>query len=141
MACARWPSTHLHSARPRRAPSPDQLVVLLVYENLPNLLRHGKFAEGFTLANPLAVEFLEGVAEFSARHRCSLLWKRLDRRNMSRVMVLRIRTDGFVDPCIPSRAPKPPTGPSWAHEIKHDRYRLIVRPESEAVPIPACASF
>src|SRR5580704_5483552 len=31
------------------------LVVLLVYENLPNLLRHGKFAEGFTLANPLAV--------------------------------------------------------------------------------------
>jgi hypothetical protein len=55
MACVRWPSTHLHSARPRRALSPDQLVVLLVYENLPNLLRHGKFAEGFTLANPLAV--------------------------------------------------------------------------------------
>jgi hypothetical protein len=31
------------------------LVVLLVYENLPNLLRHGKFAEGFTLPIPLAV--------------------------------------------------------------------------------------
>jgi hypothetical protein len=27
----------------------------------------------------------------------------------------RIRTDGFVEPCIPSRAPKPPSGPDWVH--------------------------
>src|SRR6202795_430141 len=39
----------------------------------------------------------------------------------------RNRTDGFVDPCIPSRAPKPPSGPDWVHEVKHDGYRLIVR--------------
>jgi bifunctional non-homologous end joining protein LigD len=45
----------------------------------------------------------------------------------------RIRTDGFVDPCIPSRALKPPSGPDWVHEIKHDGYRLIVRREGEAV--------
>jgi hypothetical protein len=32
------------------------------------------------------------------------------------VMLVRIRTDGFVDPCIPSRAPKPPSGPGWVHE-------------------------
>jgi hypothetical protein len=32
----------------------------------------------------------------------------------------RIRPDGFVDPCIPSRAPKPPSGPDWVHEVKHD---------------------
>jgi bifunctional non-homologous end joining protein LigD len=45
----------------------------------------------------------------------------------------RIRTDGFVDPCIPSRAPKPPSGPEWVHEVKHDCYRLIVRRDGEAV--------
>jgi bifunctional non-homologous end joining protein LigD len=44
-----------------------------------------------------------------------------------------IRTDGFIDPCIPSRAPKPPSGPGWVHEIKHDGYRLIVRRDGEAV--------
>jgi ATP-dependent DNA ligase len=42
--------------------------------------------------------------------------------------MLVVRADGFVDPCIPSRAPKPPAGPDWVHEIKHDGYRLIVRP-------------
>jgi ATP-dependent DNA ligase len=44
-----------------------------------------------------------------------------------------IRNDGFVDPCIPSRAPKPPSGPGWVHEVKHDGYRLIVRRDGEAV--------
>ena len=34
---------------------------------------------------------------------------------------------GFVPPCVPTRAPKPPTGPDWVHEIKHDGYRLQVR--------------
>jgi ATP-dependent DNA ligase len=45
----------------------------------------------------------------------------------------RIRTDGFVEPCIPTLAAKPPTGPGWVHEIEHDGYRLIVRREGEAV--------
>jgi bifunctional non-homologous end joining protein LigD len=49
------------------------------------------------------------------------------------MLVRRIRTDGFVDPCIPSRAPKPPSGPGWVHEVKHDGYRLIVRRDGEAV--------
>jgi bifunctional non-homologous end joining protein LigD len=48
-------------------------------------------------------------------------------------MTRRIRTDGFVDPCVPSRAPKPPSGPDWVHEIKHDGYRLIVRRDGPAV--------
>jgi ATP-dependent DNA ligase len=47
--------------------------------------------------------------------------------------MLVVRADGFVDPCIPSRAPKPPSGPNWVHEVKHDGYRLIVRREGEAV--------
>ena len=42
-------------------------------------------------------------------------------------MLPRLRTDGFVEPCIPTRAAKPPSGPDWVHEIKHDGYRLIVR--------------
>jgi hypothetical protein len=37
------------------------------------------------------------------------------------------RTDGFVDPCIPTLGAKPPSGADWVHEIKHDGYRLIVR--------------
>ena len=45
----------------------------------------------------------------------------------------RIRTDGFIDPCIPTLAAKPPSGPDWVHEIKHDGYRLIVQREGKAV--------
>jgi bifunctional non-homologous end joining protein LigD len=45
----------------------------------------------------------------------------------------RIRTDGFVEPCIPTRAVNPPVGPDWVHEIKHDGYRLIVRRDGAAV--------
>jgi ATP dependent DNA ligase domain len=37
------------------------------------------------------------------------------------------RSIGFVPPCIPTRAAKPPAGPGWVHEIKHDGYRLQVR--------------
>src|SRR5262245_48692218 len=34
---------------------------------------------------------------------------------------------GFIEPCLPSRADQPPSGPDWIHEIKHDGYRLMVR--------------
>jgi ATP-dependent DNA ligase len=30
-----------------------------------------------------------------------------------------------IESCIPTRATKPPIGPQWIHEIKHDGYRLI----------------
>jgi hypothetical protein len=33
----------------------------------------------------------------------------------------RIRTDGFIDPCISAIAAKSPAGLDWVHEIKHDR--------------------
>jgi bifunctional non-homologous end joining protein LigD len=33
---------------------------------------------------------------------------------------------GFVIPAQPVLASKPPVGPDWVHEIKHDGYRLIV---------------
>jgi bifunctional non-homologous end joining protein LigD len=38
-----------------------------------------------------------------------------------------LRPDGYILPCIPIRAPKPPAGADWVHEIKHDGYRLQVR--------------
>jgi ATP-dependent DNA ligase len=41
---------------------------------------------------------------------------------ISSTMAVR-RTDGFIEPCIPTLAAKPPSGPGWVHEIKHDGYR------------------
>ena len=49
------------------------------------------------------------------------------------MLALRIRTDGFIDPRIPTLAAKPPSGPGWVHEIKHDGYRLIVRRDGPTV--------
>jgi bifunctional non-homologous end joining protein LigD len=40
---------------------------------------------------------------------------------------------GFVLPCIPTQALKPPAGPEWVHEIKHDGYRLQVRRDGDVV--------
>src|SRR5262249_9120505 len=34
---------------------------------------------------------------------------------------------GFIEPCLPSPANRPPSGPDWIHEIKHDGYRLMAR--------------
>jgi bifunctional non-homologous end joining protein LigD len=33
----------------------------------------------------------------------------------------------FIEPRLPSPADKPPSGPNWIHEIKHDGYRLTAR--------------
>jgi bifunctional non-homologous end joining protein LigD len=38
-----------------------------------------------------------------------------------------VKRPGTIEPCIPTRATKPPVGPQWIHEIKHDGYRLIAR--------------
>jgi ATP-dependent DNA ligase len=32
----------------------------------------------------------------------------------------------FIHPCQPIVAAQPPSGPGWAHELKHDGYRLQV---------------
>jgi hypothetical protein len=42
-------------------------------------------------------------------------------------MVLRVSLSGFIEPCLPSPAERPPSGPGWAHEIKHDGFRMMVR--------------
>src|SRR5262245_1358250 len=40
---------------------------------------------------------------------------------------------GFIQPCLPSPAERPPTGPGWIHEIKHDGFRMMVRRDSAGV--------
>ena len=47
-------------------------------------------------------------------------------------MIVR-RPSGFIAPCQPSKVARPPTGPLWAHEIKHDGYRLMVRKDGARV--------
>jgi len=39
----------------------------------------------------------------------------------------RLPSSGFIEPCLPSPADRPPSGPDWIHEIKHDGYRLMAR--------------
>jgi bifunctional non-homologous end joining protein LigD len=38
-----------------------------------------------------------------------------------------------VEPCLPSPAKVPPTGPDWIHEIKHDGFRVIARRDGKRV--------
>ena len=41
---------------------------------------------------------------------------------------------GFIQPCLPIKAPKPPTGAAlWLHEIKHDGFRVIARKDGARV--------
>jgi bifunctional non-homologous end joining protein LigD len=40
---------------------------------------------------------------------------------------------GFVPPCLPTKAPQPPSGDTWVHEIKHDGFRVIARKDGERV--------
>jgi len=39
----------------------------------------------------------------------------------------------FIHPCQPTVAKEPPSGPGWAHELKHDGYRLQIHIRDERV--------
>ena len=39
----------------------------------------------------------------------------------------------FIHPCQPTVAKQPPTGPGWAHELKHDGYRLQIHVRKDSV--------
>jgi ATP-dependent DNA ligase len=52
-------------------------------------------------------------------------------------MSLRDRTRpglGIIEPCLPSAAKAPPSGPGWLHEIKHDCFRILARRDSAGDP-------
>jgi len=42
---------------------------------------------------------------------------------------------GFIRPCEPTLADRPPAGPGWLHEIKHDGFRTLVRKQGERVQL------
>ena len=48
-------------------------------------------------------------------------------------MLSHIRRSGFIEPCLPSTAEQPPSGPERVHEIKHDGYRLMARRDSVGI--------
>jgi bifunctional non-homologous end joining protein LigD len=51
-------------------------------------------------------------------------------------MSLRERTRpglGIIEPCLPSPAKAPPSGPGWIHEIKHDGFRILARRDGAGV--------
>ena len=50
-------------------------------------------------------------------------------------MLLRSSPPAFIEPCLPSPAEQPPTGPDWVHEIKHDGYRLMAQRDPVSVGI------
>ena len=50
-----------------------------------------------------------------------MLWR------VSRPLRSRSKPDGFILPCQPALADRPPSGPGWLHEIKFDGYRVIAR--------------
>jgi len=43
------------------------------------------------------------------------------------------RPSKLIEPCLPSPAKAPPSGPGWLHEIKHDGFRILARRESADV--------
>jgi bifunctional non-homologous end joining protein LigD len=45
----------------------------------------------------------------------------------------RLSKAGVVEPCLPSLAKKPPSGPDWIHEIKHDGFRIMARRDRAGV--------
>jgi bifunctional non-homologous end joining protein LigD len=54
--------------------------------------------------------------------------------------MLQVRTRrpvGRVPPCLPSRADRPPSGPEWLHEIKHDGFRIMARRDDNGVRLYA----
>jgi bifunctional non-homologous end joining protein LigD len=44
-------------------------------------------------------------------------------------------------PCLPTRALKPPTGPHWIHEIKHDGFRIVARRINDVVRLQTKQCF
>jgi bifunctional non-homologous end joining protein LigD len=40
---------------------------------------------------------------------------------------------GIIEPCLPSPAKAPPSGPGWIHEIKHDGFRILARRDAAGV--------
>ncbi len=48
--------------------------------------------------------------------------------------MLHVRSQpGFIEPCLPTPAKRPPAGSDWIHEIKHDGFRIMARRDRAGV--------
>jgi bifunctional non-homologous end joining protein LigD len=59
-------------------------------------------------------------------------------------MLWRPRTGPFahlIEPSHPTLVGKPPSGPGWLHEIKHDGYRMFARRDGEGVRLTTRNGF
>jgi bifunctional non-homologous end joining protein LigD len=45
------------------------------------------------------------------------------------------------EPCLPRPAKKPPAGPDWIHEIKHDGYRILAERKGSVVTLHTRKGF
>ena len=50
-------------------------------------------------------------------------------------MLPRRPTGRVYSACLPMKAPKPPSGALWLHEIKHDGFRVIARKDGSRVKL------
>jgi len=50
------------------------------------------------------------------------------------------RPGGHIPPCLPSRAERPPSGPEWLHEIKHDGFRIMARRDGAGIRLMGIAT-
>src|SRR5690348_10202243 len=62
-----------------------------------------------------------------SRHRGSLVAAPLLTAAAATVKNPSMRVSTFIEPCLPSPADRPPSGPDWIHEIKLDGFRMMVR--------------
>jgi ATP-dependent DNA ligase len=56
--------------------------------------------------------------------------------SVTRELRRRIRADRSppaFEPCLPRLVDRPPTGPGWIHEIKHDGFRILVRRKGRSI--------
>jgi bifunctional non-homologous end joining protein LigD len=56
-------------------------------------------------------------------------------------MKINLLPAGFVVPAQPVKAPTPPVGTDWVHEIKHDGYRMIVHRDGPTVRLYSRNAF
>ena len=107
----RWPDIH-----DRAIQSPDHfksltkaLVISRMTAGSPG---EDRFARGVTCVW-LALNYLPAMSLLSSRTRSA--------------------PTGFIEPCLPSPADKPPAGSNWIYEIKHDGYRPMARRDAVGI--------
>jgi ATP-dependent DNA ligase len=50
-------------------------------------------------------------------------------------MLHRPLSAGFIEPCLPTKTDKLPSGDLWLHEIKHDGFRFAPKPSTLTDPL------